>query len=164
MEENLILKDHHKPPFSHGIFLQKDAIGKFADEMVDTYDIRTPTTDTQASHLSGGNIQRLILARDMSRHPACLLSCYPSRGLDIAATEYVRKKLLDVRAEGCAIILISEELEEILNLSDRVAVLYEGQIVKVADVDDVTLDEIGLLMAGAGSAESEGSEESTDRV
>jgi simple sugar transport system ATP-binding protein len=84
--------------------------------------------------------------------------------LDIAATEYVRKKLLDVRAEGCAIILISEELEEILNLSDRVAVLYEGQIVKVADVDDVTLDEIGLLMAGAGSAESEGSEESTDRV
>jgi ABC-type uncharacterized transport system ATPase subunit len=86
--------------------------------------------------------------------------------LDIAATEYVRKKLLDVRAAGCAIILISEELEEILNLSDRVAVLYEGQIVKVANVDDVTLDEIGLLMAGAGLAETgvDNSQEFADRV
>ncbi|MGB4274201.1 MAG: ABC transporter ATP-binding protein [Bacillota bacterium] len=158
VEENLILKDHHKPPFSRGIFLQKDAISKFAEEMVDTYDIRTPTTDTQASHLSGGNIQRLILARDMSRHPICLLSCYPSRGLDIAATEYVRKKLLGVRAEGCAIILISEDLEEILNLSDRVAVLYEGQIDKVADVDDVTLEEMGFLMAGGKPTESDVSE------
>jgi len=155
VEENLILKDHHKPPFSHGIFLQKDAISEFAKEMVEIYDIRTPSIDTQASHLSGGNIQRLILARDISRNPACLLACYPSRGLDIAATEYVRKKLLDVRAAGCAIILISEELEEIFNLSDRVAVLYEGQIVKVADVDDVTLDEIGLLMAGAGLTETD---------
>lgn len=166
VEENLILKDHHRQPFSHGIFLQKDAISEFAEDMVETYDIRTPSIDTQASHLSGGNIQRLILARDMSRNPTCLLSCYPSRGLDIAATEYVRKKLLDVRAAGCAIILISEELEEILNLSDRVAVLYEGQIVKVANVDDVTLDEIGLLMAGAGLAETgvDNSQEFADRV
>ena len=116
--------------------------------MVEEYDIRTPDLHTVATHLSGGNIQRLILARDVSRNPAMLLACYPTRGLDIAATEYVHRRLLDVRAAGGGILLISEELDEILNLSDRVAVIYEGEIVDVLVADRVDVGELGLLMAG----------------
>lgn len=149
VEENLVLKDHHRPPYSRGIFLQSRAIRNRANEMVKTYDVRTPSVETPAAHLSGGNIQRLILARDVSRSPAVLLACYPTRGLDIAATEYVHRRLLDVRAAGSGILLVSEELDEILNLSDRVAVMYEGQIVDVLDADQVNVDELGLLMAGA---------------
>lgn len=148
VEENLVLKDHHRPPFSRGIFLQGRAIRDWATRMVEEYDIRTPDLHTVATHLSGGNIQRLILARDVSRNPAMLLACYPTRGLDIAATEYVHRRLLDVRAAGGGILLISEELDEILNLSDRVAVIYEGEIVDVLDADQVDVDELGFLMAG----------------
>ena len=152
VEENLILKDHHRPPFARGIFLQNDLVRDWSTKTVEAFDIRTPSVETRAGSLSGGNIQKVILARDITRNPAVLLACYPTRGLDIAATEYVHRRLLDVRHSGGGILLISEELDEILNLSDRIAVIYEGRIVAVAEAGSVSLEELGLLMAGANSA------------
>ncbi len=152
VEENLILKDHHRPPFARGIFLQNDLVRGWSTKTVEAFDIRTPSVETRAGSLSGGNIQKVILARDITRSPAVLLACYPTRGLDIAATEYVHRRLLDVRHSGGGILLISEELDEILNLSDRIAVIYEGRIVAVAEAGSVSLEELGLLMAGANSA------------
>ena len=149
VEENLILKDHHRPPFAHWIFLQNDVIRDWSRKTVETFDVRTPSVETRAGSLSGGNIQKVILARDITRKPAVLLACYPTRGLDIAATEYVHRRLLDVRDSGGGILLISEELDEIVNLSDRIAVIYEGKIVAVVEADAVSLEELGLLMAGA---------------
>lgn len=150
--ENLILKDHHRPPCSRGLFLQWQAIRRRAEELVRDYDVRTPTVDTPVEYLSGGNIQRLILAREVSGHPAVLLACYPTRGLDIAATEYVHRRLLEVRAAGSGVLLISEELDEIINLSDRVAVIYEGRIVEVVEAEKADTGRLGLLMAGAERA------------
>ncbi len=149
VEENLILKDHHRPPFARWIFLQNDVIRDWSRKTVEAFDVRTPSVETRAGSLSGGNIQKVILARDISRKPAVLLACYPTRGVDIAATEYVHRRLLDVRSSGGGILLISEELDEILNLADRIAVIYEGKIVAVVDADTVSLEELGLLMAGA---------------
>ena len=124
-------------------------IRDWSSKTVEAFDVRTPSVETRAGSLSGGNIQKAILARDISRKPAVLLACYPTRGVDIAATEYVHRRLLDVRSSGGGILLISEELDEILNLADRIAVIYEGKIVAVVDADTVSLEELGLLMAGA---------------
>jgi len=126
-------------------------IRDWSRKTVEAFDVRTPSVETRAGSLSGGNIQKVILARDISRKPAVLLACYPTRGVDIAATEYVHRRLLDVRSSGGGILLISEELDEILNLADRIAVIYEGKIVAVVDADTVSLEELGLLMAGANS-------------
>lgn len=146
--ENLILKDHTRPPYARGIFLQNKGIRKQASSLVENYGIKTPTLDTPTGRLSGGNIQRLILAREISRRPSVLIAAYPTRGLDVGATEYVHKKLIEARDGGMGVLLISEDLEEIINLSDRIAVIYEGQIMQVlraAEADEKTL---GLLMAG----------------
>jgi simple sugar transport system ATP-binding protein len=98
--------------------------------------------------LSGGNIQKVILARELARQPKALVSVYPTRGLDMGASEFIHTKLLELRASGVAILLISEELEEIMNLSDRIAVIYKGRIVKILESSEATRARLGLLMAG----------------
>jgi len=128
-------------------------MAKHAQELVDQYSIKTPNLDTPIKNLSGGNIQKLIMARELSRHPNILIAAQPTRGVDIGATEYIHKRLLEQRQLGTAILLISEDLDEIRALSDRIAVIYEGQIIGMVERGAATVEQIGLMMAGISMEE-----------
>ena len=116
--------------------------------MIKDFSIKTPSKDTPIRHLSGGTQQRVVVAREFSRKPKLIVASQPTRGLDVGATEYVRKKLVEMRDQGCAVLLISADLDEIWALSDRVAVMYEGEIVAIKDPKKTSEQEFGLLMAG----------------
>jgi general nucleoside transport system ATP-binding protein len=146
--ENLILREHHKQPYSRSGFLNLSGIASHADELIRQFHVKTPSRDTLAKNLSGGNIQKVVLAREISRDPRVILAAQPTRGLDIGATEYVRMELLEQRKKGAAILLISEDLDEILALSDRIAVIYEGRIMDIVPRAEATPEKLGLLMAG----------------
>jgi simple sugar transport system ATP-binding protein len=146
--ENLVLREHHLAPYSRSGFLSLQAMAGHADELIRAFQVKTPSRATLAKSLSGGNIQKLVLARELSRLPRVLIAAQPTRGLDIGATEYVHARLVEQRKEGTAILLISEDLDEILSLADRIAVIYEGQIMGVVDGDEATPEHLGLLMAG----------------
>ncbi|MGH0052941.1 MAG: ATP-binding cassette domain-containing protein, partial [Sphaerochaetaceae bacterium] len=122
LKENLILKDTEREEFSRHAFFKNKAIDKNAEDLRIKFDIRSPNISVAAGSLSGGNIQKVILAREISRKPKFLIAVYPIRGLDLGAAEFIHKQLLEIRREGVGILLISEELDEILDLSDRVAV------------------------------------------
>ncbi len=146
--ENLILREHHKKPFSNGSLLDLKAIESHSDQLINNYQIKTPSQETLAKSLSGGNIQKVVVARELSREPRVIIAAQPTRGLDVGATEYVRERLLAERRTGTAILLISEDLDEILALADRIAVIYEGKIMGVVEREDATPEKLGLLMAG----------------
>ncbi len=146
--ENLVLQDHVRQPFSNGLFMNFKKIERHAREMISEFDIKTPSKDTLIKNLSGGNIQKLILAREISRRPRVLIAAQPTRGVDIGATEYIHNQLLEQRAEGLATLLISEDLDEIRALSDRVVVMFGGEIMGVVDTKETTVEELGLMMAG----------------
>jgi len=148
LKENLILKDAEREEFSKHSFLNNKAIDKNANDLRVKFDIRSPNIAVAAGSLSGGNIQKVILARELSRKPKFLIAVYPIRGLDLGAAEFIHKQLLEKRKEGIGILLISEELDEILDLSDRVAVIFKGQIQKVLDRKDANRRSLGILMAG----------------
>ncbi len=148
VEENLFLHDHAAPQFSHGVFLDFSGMRAHATDLVRDYAVKTPGLDTPLKNLSGGNIQKLILARELSRQPEVLIAAQPTRGVDIGATEYIHQRLLAQREAGTAILLISEDLDEILALSDRIAVMYEGSIMGVVPRQSAEAEKIGLLMAG----------------
>jgi len=153
--ENLILRDHGQKPFSRFGFLNFRAISRNSAELIESFNVKTPSQETPVRNLSGGNIQKLLLARELSRKPNVLIAAQPTRGLDIGATEYVHQRLIDQRAEGTAIMLISEDLDEILALSDRILVIYEGEIMGEVITQQATPESLGLLMAGvrAGSGD-----------
>jgi len=153
VSENMILREHQKMPYSHSGFLHLRDIARHTDELISKFDVKTPSRDTLAKNLSGGNIQKVVLARELSRNPRTIVAAQPTRGLDIGATEYVRKQLLVERNKGAAILLISEDLDEILTLSDRIAVIYEGQIMDIVSCEVATPQKLGLLMAGVRSEE-----------
>ncbi|HET7142647.1 MAG TPA: ABC transporter ATP-binding protein [Anaerolineales bacterium] len=146
--ENMILREHHKQPFSRFGFLKLKDISIHTDKLISQFSVKTPSQETLAKNLSGGNIQKIILAREISRNPRVIIAAQPTRGLDIGATEYVREQLLGQRKRGAAVMLISEDLDEILALSDRVAVIYEGRIMDILFRQDATRERLGLLMAG----------------
>ncbi|HEC23464.1 MAG TPA: ABC transporter ATP-binding protein, partial [Chloroflexi bacterium] len=146
--ENLMLRDHTKPPHSSGIFMNFRRIAQHSDDLIEAFDVKTPSRDTPLKNLSGGNIQKLILARELARNPRVLVAAQPTRGVDIGATEYIHKQLVAQREKGMATLLISEDLDEIRNLSDRIAVMYEGEIMGIVDRDEATVEELGLMMAG----------------
>lgn len=148
VEENLILKKHHRPPFCRFLFLNLAAMRGFAEKAIAQYEILTPSPRTPAKLLSGGNIQRLILARELSGKPAVVIAAHPTYGLDVGATEQIRQLLLRQREEGAAVLLVSEDLEEIMELSDRIAVMFRGEIMGIVPAGEATLAEIGLMMAG----------------
>lgn len=148
VRENLVLKDVGRSGWSRSGFLRLGSIARNASELRERFDIRCPSVDTSAGSLSGGNIQKVILARELSRKPKALVAVYPTRGLDMGAEEFIHKQLLARRADGAAILLISEELDEIMNLSDRIAVIYKGRILKVVPGREATKRSLGLLMAG----------------
>ena len=146
--ENMILREHHKMPYSRFGFLNLRDISRHADELTARFQVKTPSHETHAKNLSGGNIQKVVLAREISRNPRVIVAAQPTRGLDIGATEYVREQLLEQRRQDAAIMLISEDLDEILALSDRIAVIYEGQIMNIVPRENATPERLGLLMAG----------------
>ena len=146
--ENLILQDHGRAPYSHGSFLDFNAIASHSKQLVEAFNVKTPSLETPLKNLSGGNIQKLILARELSRRPTVLIAAQPTRGVDIGASEYIHQRLLEQRAAGTATLLISEDLDEIRALSDRIAVIYEGRIVGVVDGRTTPAEELGLMMAG----------------
>ena len=146
--ENLVLCTYYKAPFSKGIILQYDAILEHAEQLIEEFDIRTPSPLTPVSSLSGGNQQKVIIARELSRPIKFLAASQPTRGLDVGSIEYIHKCIIQKRDEGCAVLLVSPELDEILELSDRIAVMYRGKILAIVPNKGISKDYIGLLMAG----------------
>ncbi len=150
--ENLILREFDQPPYARAGFLNRAAIQSSSRELVKNYSVKTPSLETPAKSLSGGNIQKIILAREISRRPQVIIAAQPTRGLDIGATEYVHARLLEQREQGTATLLISEDLDEILALSDRILVIFEGRIMGDVPRAEATAEKLGLLMAGVEQA------------
>ncbi len=150
--ENIVIGFHDRKPFSRGINLNLKAIQTNAEKLVSDYDIRTPGVDIPTGNLSGGNQQKVILAREFSRDPLFLLVSQPTRGLDVGAIEYIHSQILEMQARNVAVLLISLELEEIFSLSDRILVIYEGRIVKEFDAAKTDEREVGFYMTGGREA------------
>jgi simple sugar transport system ATP-binding protein len=148
LSENLIAKNFRRVPFSIRGLLQGGAIKKHAKQLVSRFDVRTPSIEVQAKTLSGGNQQKIVLARELSEEPDLIVASQPTRGLDVGATEFVENRLLEQRSRGAAILYISTELEEIFNLSDRIAVIHRGEIMGIVRPNEVTPEQLGLMMAG----------------
>ena len=147
--ENLALE--HLDEFLKNGMLDRTKIKTHAEAMIKEYQIKA-TPSIQTRKLSGGNMQKVILARALYTQPRMIIASQPTRGLDIGATEYVRKKLIEQRDRGAAVLLISEDLEEVRSLSDRIAVIYEGRIVGILPCNDATEEVLGLMMSGAKEA------------
>ena len=148
MVDNLIMKRYRRKPIARGLALDAGVARKVAGDLKDAYAISAPSVDTQVRLLSGGNLQRLILAREIESEPRLMIAVQPTRGLDVGAVENVHQLLLRRRAAGAAILLMSEELDELIALSDRILVMYEGRIVGAMDAAEADVEQIGLLMTG----------------
>jgi len=146
--ENMILREHNKAPFAQNGFLKLKTIAAHSDKLIRDFNVKAPSRETLAKNLSGGNIQKIVLAREISRKPRLLVAAQPTRGLDIGATEYVHEQLLEQRRDGTAILMISEDLDEVIALSDRIAVIFEGEIMGILPHEEATPEKLGLLMAG----------------
>lgn len=146
--DNLILRRYKEAPIARGISINWGVANSVSQNLVTTFDISTPTIQTRVSTLSGGNTQKVILAREISTRPDVLVAVHPTRGLDVGATEAVHKLLLQQREQGAAILLISEDLDELLAISDRIAVIFDGQIVGEMPAENADVEKIGLMMAG----------------
>jgi simple sugar transport system ATP-binding protein len=154
VEENLMIEDHGHAPFARGIFLNFPRIAQHVDRLVGEFEIKTPGRGTPLRNLSGGNIQKLILARELAKRPSVLVAAQPTRGVDIGSTEYIHRRLIEQRAAGTATLLISEDLDEVRNLSDRLAVMYEGRLMGILDRSEASVERLGLMMAGVPLAEA----------
>jgi ABC-type uncharacterized transport system ATPase subunit len=148
VSENLVLNTYYLQPFSRNIWLDQKEIFRNGTELIKSFDIRTPSPLTQVASLSGGNQQKVIVAREFSRPIKMLIASQPTRGLDVGSIEYIHKRLIQKRDEGCAVLLVSTELDEVMQLSDRIAVLYRGKIVGIVDAKTTTKENLGLMMAG----------------
>jgi ABC-type uncharacterized transport system ATPase subunit len=146
--DNLALNTYYLPPFASGVAIHERSIFATAEELVKEFDIRTPSVGTVASSLSGGNQQKVIVARELSRPIKLLIASQPTRGLDVGSIEYIHRQLVDKRDQGCAVLLASTELDEIMSLSDRIAVMYRGKIMDILPGNQATREQLGLLMAG----------------
>jgi simple sugar transport system ATP-binding protein len=151
--ENLVLVDYDQPPYVRNGLLSLNTIEERSKQLVSDYSIRTPNTSTLTRKLSGGNIQKVVIAREFSGEAEVLLVAQPTRGIDIGAAEYIHEQLLLQRSQGKAILLISEDLDEVMALSDRLVVMYEGSVMGRMNREDATVEQIGLLMSGVGEPE-----------
>jgi simple sugar transport system ATP-binding protein len=150
--ENLMLVDYRTPPYTRVGLLNRPAIDDRCESLVAEYRVKTPDIDTPTRHLSGGNIQKVVIAREFSADASVLIVSQPTRGVDIGAAEYIHEQLLLQRSEGAAILLISEDLDEVMGLSDRIIVLLEGEIMGEIRREEFNVNEIGLLMSGVRDA------------
>ncbi|MEP7355931.1 MAG: ABC transporter ATP-binding protein [Anaerolineales bacterium] len=150
--DNLVLSTYYLAPFAQGVSLQDGAIEAAARQRVQQFDIRTPSIETPAGSLSGGNQQKVIIAREFSRPAKLLIASQPTRGLDVGSIEYIHKRIMEKRNDGLAVLLVSPELDEVLALSDRIMVMYRGRIVAIVESEVATREYLGLLMAGVDPA------------
>ncbi|MDX1600081.1 MAG: ATP-binding cassette domain-containing protein, partial [Anaerolineales bacterium] len=151
LAENVALNFFFDEEFTRRGMLDLNKIQEFTQQLVDEYDVVTPGVDVKAEHLSGGNLQRLILARVLARRPRLLIASLPTQGLDIGAAEFVRNKLVEAKSAGAGILLISEDLDEVFALSDRVAPIYEGRIMAVLPESEARRENVGAMMAGVSA-------------
>ena len=146
--DNMVLCSYYLEPFAHGLVIQQAAVDANARRLIQEYDVRTPSPYVAISKLSGGNQQKTIVARELSRPVKLLLAAQPTRGLDVGSIEYIHKQIVAMRDRGVGVLLISAELDEILSLSDRIAIMYQGQIMEIVDAKQADKESLGLLMAG----------------
>ena len=150
--DNLVLNTYYLEPFAKNVVIQEDKVLENAEMIIDNFDVRTPSPLIPVGSLSGGNQQKVIVGREFSRPIKFLVAAQPTRGLDVGSIEYIHNRLLEKRDDGCAILLVSTELDEVMELSDRIAVMFEGKIIAVVDAEGATKEQIGLLMAGVVEA------------
>ena len=150
--DNLVLNTYYLNPFAKNVIIQEENVLENAKKIIDNFDVRTPSPVIPVGSLSGGNQQKVIVGREFSRPIEFLVASQPTRGLDVGSIEYIHTRLLEKRDDGCAILLVSTELDEILKLSDRIAVMFGGKIIAIVDGDTATKEQIGLLMAGVVEA------------
>jgi len=155
VSDNLVLSTYYLPPFAYSVLLQEDAISENASRLIREFDIRTPSAKTLVQTLSGGNQQKVIVARELSRPVKLLVAAQPTRGLDVGSIEFIHRRIIQQRDAGCAVLLVSAELDEILALADRVAVMYKGAILDIVPIQQATRERIGLLMAGVHGEQHE---------
>jgi simple sugar transport system ATP-binding protein len=150
LEENMVLQRYFEPRFQKNGFIRFDAVRSYAENLIERFDVRSGQgAVTTARSMSGGNQQKAIVAREMDREHKLLVAVQPTRGLDVGAIEYIHKQIVNSRDSGTAVLLVSLELEEVMSLSDRILVMYEGEIVGELDPKTTTVQELGLYMAGA---------------
>jgi simple sugar transport system ATP-binding protein len=150
LTDNLVLTDYYEAPYARGIMRDENAIRRRATSAVEQYDVRTPSIDVAAATLSGGNQQKVIVARELDRDLRLLVLDQPTRGLDVGSIEFIHGQAIAKRDAGTAILLVSAELDEVLELSDRIGVMYRGRLVAVMDGRTASREEVGLLMATGG--------------
>jgi simple sugar transport system ATP-binding protein len=156
LAENLVLGDHRKSPYATAGLMHPAAVAEMARKRIEEFDVRTPSEKVHAGNLSGGNQQKLVLARELGRDPDLLVAAQPTRGLDVGAIEFVHRQIIGERDRGKAVLLVSLELEEVLSLADRILVIYEGRIVAEFPAAEATAEQIGYHMTGGGGTKLEG--------
>ena len=147
--DNMVLNRYYRKPFSNNAVMNRQAIAENGAELVEKFDVRTPSIHTHAGNLSGGNKQKVIVAREFSRPVKLLIANQPTRGIDVGSIEFIHNQIVAQRDAGVAVLLVSAELDEILSLADRVAVMFDGHIVKTLPIEEATRERVGLLMAGS---------------
>src|SRR4029078_1246359 len=157
VSENYILDTYHRAPYSKGVRLDLDAIQEGGKVGVRDFDIRTPSIHTLAGSLSGGNQQKVVVAREFSRPVKLVIAAHPPRGLDVGSIEYIHKRIVEQRDAGAAILIVSTELEEVIAVGDRVAVMFDGTIVGILEAGAATFAAVGMLMGGAQGTARDGS-------
>jgi simple sugar transport system ATP-binding protein len=146
--DNLVLNVYYQRPFASGMIRRPRAIAEHAEHAMQTFDIRAPSHLTAAGSLSGGNQQKMVVARELDRPLRLLIAAQPTRGLDVGAVAFLHQQLVNKRDEGCAVLLVSAELDEILALSDRIAVMYRGKLLAAVEAQAASREALGRLMAG----------------
>ncbi|QNO16485.1 ABC transporter ATP-binding protein [Alkalicella caledoniensis] len=147
--ENLVLGFHHKEPFSKPFWMDYKAIKEYANKLIPEFDVRTPSSKVKIRSLSGGNQQKVIIAREVSQQPDLLIAAQPTRGVDIGAIEFIHRRIIEHRDKGKAVLLVSAELQEVMSLSDRIAVIYDGKIVDIVNAHEVDEFQLGAMMTGS---------------
>jgi simple sugar transport system ATP-binding protein len=152
--ENSVLKKHHTAPYSSHMLMNYTLVRNHASNLVSKYNVDAASINTPVKNLSGGNMQKLILGREMSAEPDLLIAAHPTYGLDVGAAEYIRKELINCRDRGGAVLLVSEDLEELFQVCDRIAIMFEGRIMGIVKPDNCNIEDIGLMMAGSPAQKS----------
>ncbi|MDX1416535.1 MAG: heme ABC transporter ATP-binding protein, partial [Candidatus Promineifilaceae bacterium] len=149
LADNIVLNNYYVKPFASGVVMHHDAVVAHGTELIEKYDVRTPSVMTPARNLSGGNKQKVIVAREFSRPTKLLVAAQPTRGIDVGSIEFIHNQIVAQRDEGVAVLVVSAELDEVLGLADRVAVMFDGKIVATLSREEATRERVGLLMAGS---------------
>ena len=149
LADNMVLNNYYQEPYATSIIMHQDAIDAHGEKLIEEYDVRTPSVFTPASSLSGGNKQKVIVAREFSRPTKLLIAAQPTRGIDVGSIEFIHTQIIAQRDAGAAVLLISAELDEVLSLADRIAVMFDGRIVKILPIAEATRERVGMLMAGS---------------